>query len=124
MRANLRARGVKLSPDLENYIQEKIVQKAGDLLDDPAAFLDVDVTDEFGPKGGRDKKVTLTLNLPDKKVVHLEETTDDFFGSVNLLEERLENTLKKYKEKTRDISRFPKKYKTEELIEEEENKGY
>ena len=46
--------------------------------------------------------------------------TNDFKGSIDLVEERLEKALLKYKEQVKIGTRYPKKYHEAELEEEAE----
>lgn len=120
MRLIIKGRGIKLTEDIKAFATEKLFNKAQELFDDPSIVMDIEISNEFGTKGGKDKRVDVTLNLPGKKVFHLEEQTDDIFASINILEERLDEHLRRYKEKQLDQSRYPRKYKVAEIIEEEE----
>ena len=120
MRFVIKGRGVELTEDIKSYAKEKLFFKAQEYFDDSSCVMDVEIINERGSKGGVDKRVEVTLNLPEKNVIHLSEQTDDIFGSINILEERLEEDLRRYKEKKIDQSRYPRKYKAAEIIEEQE----
>lgn len=98
MTINITGQNVDLSEDLKSYAQEKILKFAPLVLE--PAICDIVLTDEYGPKGGKDKSVHLTLTLPgEKNSIHLEVLTDDFFGSIDLIQEKLDRELEKYKAK-------------------------
>ncbi len=102
--------GLKIDDNLRSYINEKIL-KYESLINEPAVC-DVMLADVRGPQNGVDKVVHLTLELPNEKnPLHVEVVTSDFFGSVDLAQEKLEREILKYKEKTKIGTRFPKKYR-------------
>lgn len=98
MRIIVKGKNIKLNDDLKNYAFEK-VSKYSEIIEDPAVC-EVVLSDELGPKGGIDKSVHITLTLPgEKNAIHVEAQTDDFFGSLDLAQEKLEQQVIKYKEK-------------------------
>lgn len=100
---------LNLNPNLRSYIEEKI-RKYEPLVKEPAVC-EVVLLDIRGPKGGVDKVVKITLTLPEmKKPLFVSERTSDFFGSIDLAQERLEQQILKYKERVKIGSRFPTKY--------------
>lgn len=91
-------RHLEIPQDIKNYLQQKIA-KFGKRLPQ-TAFIEVVLSDEFGPKGGQDKEVDLTLTLPgEKQPFHFKERTEDFSQSIDLIEEKLEREIVRYKEK-------------------------
>ena len=101
-------RGFKVDPNLRSYAIEKI-RKYEEFVREPAVC-EVVFSDAGGPKGGQDKVVTITMTLPgEKNPIHVKQGTEDFIGSIDLVQERLEKILMKYKDH-RLGSRFPKKY--------------
>lgn len=98
MTINITGHNIKINEDLRSYAEEKIL-KFIDMVLEPA-ICDIVLSDEFGPKGGKDKLVRVTLTLPgEKNSIHVEAQTDDFFGSIDLVQEKLERELEKYKSK-------------------------
>lgn len=98
MRIIIKGKNFKLNEDLKNYAFEKI-SKFTEIAEDPS-ICEVVLSDELGPKGGIDKSVHITLTLPgEKNAIHVEEMTSDFFGSLDLAQEKLEREIEKYKEK-------------------------
>jgi len=96
-----------LSSDLKGYAEEKVL-KFAEIIGEPA-ICDIVLSDEFGPRGGEDKLVKITLALPgEKNPLHIEAQTDDFFGSVDLVQEKLEREIIKYKEKIKIGDRHTK----------------
>ena len=91
-------RGLKVDDNLKSYAEEKVL-KFVPLLEEPAVC-EIMLADELGQKDGVDKSVHITMTLPNEKnPLHVEVTTSDFFGSIDLAEEKLEREIIKYKEK-------------------------
>jgi len=87
-----------LTPDLETYAREKF-SKLGKYLP-IASVVEVALIDERGQKGGVDKAVHITITRPrERDPIHLEEISDDFRASIDLLQGRTERTLREIKEK-------------------------
>lgn len=67
-------------------------------------------TDENGPKGGRAMRCALTVTLPYRPGIHVEQVDTDprraFDGAMQVLERE----LARYRERDRDDKRHPKKY--------------
>lgn len=117
MRIIIKGKNLKLNEDLKSYAFEKVA-KFAEIIEDPAVC-EVVLSDELGPKGGVDKAVHITLTLPgEKNAVHIEKTTSDFFGSIDLAQEKLEREILKYKEKTKIGPRYPTKYHEAKVVEE------
>lgn len=121
MRIIIKGHKIKLSPDLKSYATEKI-RKYEPMVKEPA-ICEVVLSDERGPKGGIDKVVKIILTLPEmKNPIFVCERTSDFFGSIDLAQERLEHQILKYKEQVKIGSRFPAKYWLNKRYEEENEK--
>ena len=119
MRVIVKGHNVKLSPDLKSYVTEKIL-KYEPMIKEPAVC-EIVLSDEGGPKGRIDKVVRITLTLPEmKNPIFVCERTSDFFGSIDLAQERLEHQILKYKEQIKIGSRYPAKYWLNKRYEEEE----
>lgn len=118
MRIIISGKQFKVDDNLRNYINERFLKFAR-LVKEPAT-LEIVLSNFMGPKGN-DQAVYVTMTLPGlKNPIHLEEVTNDFKGSIDLVQERLEKHLLKYKEKIKIGTRYPKKYHEAELEEEAE----
>jgi len=107
---------LKIDPGLRSYIEEKI-RKYEPMVKEPATS-EVVLSDTRGPKGGVDKVVRITMTLPGcKNPIFVCERTSDFFGSVDLAQERLEQHILKYKERVKMGSRYPAKYYLAKMYE-------
>ncbi len=104
--------------DIEGLVKQpllrrQIVARAGKALSrlpaEPATVL-VNFADVNGPKGGVDTRCGITVWLPGRKTVHVEELARSeslaFAGAVDALETRLRRDA----ERALDARRRPKKY--------------
>ncbi len=66
--------------------------------------------DENGPKGGVDTRCALTVRLPYRPTVRVEELSDTPRRAFDLAFPTLERALVRYREVDRDRRRRPKKY--------------
>ncbi len=108
----------KVDDNLRNYINERF-RRFEKMVKEPAT-MEIVLSNFMGPKGN-DQAVCVTATLPGlKNPIHIEEVTNDFKGSIDLIEERLEKVIERYKEQTIIGTRYPKKYHDAELEEEKE----
>ena len=97
---NITGLNIKMNKELKSYAEEKVLKFVEMVLE--PAVCDIVLSDEFGPKGGEDKLVRITMTLPEEKnPIHVEAQTDDFFGSIDLAEQKLAREIEKYKEKVK-----------------------
>lgn len=100
MKLLIESRHFKLNSFLEDYAREKF-SKFEKLLANPAAVIEVMLSDRGGPKGGTDKGVDVTAILPgQKEPFHVTQNSPDFRLSIDLAQEKLEKHILKYKEQT------------------------
>ena len=67
-------------------------------------------SDENGPKGGRAMRCALTVSLPYRPGIHVEQVDTDPRRAFDGAMEGLERELARYRERDRDEKRHPKKY--------------
>jgi len=98
MRLIIKGKQFKVPQDLAEFAEQKIRKFEKRM---PAnAVIDLLFYDDRGPRGGLDKICEITLVLPgEKKPKYFSERSDSFRKSVNLIQEKLERELRKYKEK-------------------------
>lgn len=118
MQINYKARHTELDQQTIDYCKKRF-SKFTKLLPEPS-FLEVEFINEFGDRGGLDKRVQVDLSIPgQKRAIHLDNRTADWQSSIDFLQERLEQEIKRLHEKNIDNGRHPKKYKVAEEIERE-----
>jgi ribosomal subunit interface protein len=100
MKTNLRGVHVHLGDRMKDHVHSHLIGPILEFYDDEAAEIEVQLRDASA-KGGVDKECRVTLHVPGINAIHIEEVTDDFFKSVDLCRDRLENALKRELEKRR-----------------------
>ena len=83
----------------KEYIEEQM--KDIEPFVDKFTMVEVEITDEGGPKRGEDKRAEITINYADK-TFRAEEVTSDVRGSVDLVKEKMEKQLRRHKERLLD----------------------
>lgn len=101
MRIVIKARHTEIDQALKDYAEQKIGEKCATYLDenDDAIICDIEFDDEFGPKGGEDKRVDVTLSLPHRsEALYISQESTTFQEAIDLLVDRLDQPLAKYKD--------------------------
>jgi ribosome-associated translation inhibitor RaiA len=68
--------------------------------------------DENGPKGGRAMRCALTVRLPYRPHVRVEDTAETLRSAFDGAFAKLERELERYRDRDRESKRHPKKYYT------------
>ena len=106
MKVNLRGVHVHLGDRMKEHVQSHLIDPILAFYDDEAAEIEVHLRDASA-KGGVDKECKVTLHIPGSSAIHVEEVSDDFFKSIDLCRDRLENAVKRELEKRRKGSGHP-----------------
>ena len=117
MKYNIRGNKIEVTDAINDYITSKL-SKMEKYLDD---------NDEVEAKAlistkGKDQKVEVTI-WSGKYNIRAEETHQDLYAAIDLVVDKLEKQLKKYKSKIQDTKRVPKEEyipEIDELFEDEE----
>ena len=111
-------KGLKVPVELQRYIENRF-QKFEPRLKEPA-IVEIMLADVRGPQGGIDKVVHLTATLPGlKKPQQIEEISEDFRQSIDLVHSRFAKFVRRWKEKSKIGTRYPKKYYIPKKIKKE-----
>lgn len=101
MRIVVKVRHTEVSDELKAYAQEKICGKVLNMFPDAddSFVCDIEFDDQFGDKGGEDKRIDVTLSLPHRgEPLHLEESDASFQEAIDRIVDRLDKPLERYKE--------------------------
>ena len=102
-------KGIKIDTALGTRVK-RLVGETLDLLKVQPVTAQATFFDENGPKGGRAIRCALTVRLPYRPSVRVEELAETprlaFDGALKTLERQLE----RYRERDRESRRHPKKY--------------
>lgn len=103
MKVLLRGVHLDLTDALRAYVDEHLVSHIERFADDEAAEIDISLVDINGPKGGVDKECRVTVRLPGLSAVHVTETSDSLFPAIDAARDRLENALKRSRDRRREV---------------------
>jgi ribosomal subunit interface protein len=95
-----KVRHTELDQAIKDYAQRKIGEKCSQFLgDDPSVVCEIEFDDQYGGKGGQDKRVDVTVTLPHEHLpLHIEESDETFQAAIDIAVERLEKALVRHKE--------------------------
>lgn len=101
MQLTTKARHTEIDQSLRDYAEKKVYDKCTTYLDenDTSILCEIEFDDQFGAKGGNDKRVDLTIRVPRERLpIHIEESDATFEEAINRAVDRLDQPLSKYKE--------------------------
>ncbi len=101
MRLITKVRHTEITPDIKDYAEQKITHKCAQYLnvEDDAIVCDIELDNQFGAKGGLDKRVDITLALPHEHLpIHIEESDAAFKEAIDKAVDRLDHPLSRYKD--------------------------
>lgn len=111
-------KGFDIFPENKEYVERRF-RKFEKMVKEPAT-LEFAFIHSHGTRANIDKGVNLTVTMPGlKKSEHLEELSEHFPESIDRLQKRFDKFLERFREKNLDKSRYPRKYKSAELMEKE-----
>lgn len=88
MKINVRFKGFAISDSLAEHVTRKIHQHLS-RFGHRVAAVDVRLSDVNGPRGGRDKRCRLTVHLPGRAPLYVEELHQDFYAGIDVALDRL-----------------------------------
>ena len=97
MQIVFKTKNFKLTKKIKKYIQDRLLKFNRQLPD--STFIEINLEDIYGPKGGKDKKVHLSVDTPGEEYLHLEEQTSDIFASIDLVFKKFAQKIHKVKGK-------------------------
>lgn len=94
-------KGFEIFPENKDYIEKKFT-KFERMVKEPAVA-EFKFEHTHGTRANIDKKITLTFTMPGlKQPEHLEEISEHFTESIDRMEARFEEILRRHKEKILD----------------------
>jgi len=110
MHIEMKALGLELTDDLRAYCEAHIVEPLQRVYDRSGPRLEIELSDDNGPKGGIDKRCRITFEMPHTRTINVVEQSHDIFRSVDLASQRFRRLINKYKGWKLQKTRFPTKY--------------
>lgn len=105
MKVNVRGVHLELTEALKSHVEAHLVEPIRRFYNPDAAELEIHLRDNNGPKGGVDKECSLTLRVPRGQPVHISETSEDIYKSIDLARDRLERSVRRQVERSLDRRR-------------------
>lgn len=115
MKIEIKALGLELTEHLRQYCEQQIIRPLRRLYNRQGPYLEIELADTNGTKGGKDKRCRITYTMPATRTLTVVEVTDDIYGSVALAASRFKRLIKKYKGWKLGGTRYPKKYYVAQL---------
>jgi ribosomal subunit interface protein len=94
MKLIVQGKQMRISNNLQRYAEEHVLTPLSRFYDSEAAELRVEIGRANG-HGGDSREVHLTLHMPGKKTIQIEETTPDAYAALDAAADRLLRTAKK-----------------------------
>jgi putative sigma-54 modulation protein len=94
MKLIVQSKQLRLTEGLKRYAEEHVLLPLSRFYDNEAAELRVEVGRANG-HGGDSREVHLTLHMPGKKTIQIEEVTPDPYAALDAAADRLIRTAKK-----------------------------
>lgn len=100
MRVVVKVRHTEVTDEIKEYARKKVLDKCATYLDmsDDSIVCDIELDDQFGAKGGKDKRIDLVLALPHQHLpIRVEYSDISFDTAINEAVDRLTAPLERYK---------------------------
>lgn len=110
MHVDLKGLGVELSDALVRFCNKQIVEPLERIYDREGPSLEIELSDDNGPKGGLDKRCRITFMMPNTKSITVSQMSDDIYRSIDLASRRFRRLVNRNKTKTLRRPRYPTKY--------------
>jgi ribosomal subunit interface protein len=94
MKLIVQGKQMRVGTNLRRYAEEHLLSPLRRFYDSEAAELRVEIGHANG-HGAQSREVHLTLRMPGRKVIQIEETTPDAFAGLDAAADRLMNSAKK-----------------------------
>jgi ribosome-associated translation inhibitor RaiA len=102
--------GVEVTDRLADFCRERLMEPLTRVYDRDGARLEIELSDDNGPKGGLDKRCRITFEMPHTKSITVSENSADIYQAVDLAAHRFVRVVKRYKGWKLNPPRFPRKY--------------
>jgi ribosomal subunit interface protein len=123
MNINLQARDFHLTNSLESQIRQKM-KILLDRFDDKIRATRVVLSDINGPKGGKDKRCTIKIEVHNAKTIVVDEVADNMYESISRCSQRAKRAVSKLVSKDRGKKREKGSIKPSQYITNEPDKQH
>lgn len=102
MREVVKARHMRVTQAIQSYVEQKLIQPARRLCDDPAATLEVQLDEPGHVKGLRSERCWVHLSMPAVNDIIIEEVDDDMYTAIDRAHDRLLQQIKRTRDRLHD----------------------
>jgi len=102
-------RGVSMAPALGARIERRLARELGRIQASPVTAV-VTLIDDNGPKGGRALRCALTVRIPRRPAIRVEDVAENAWLAFDRSFGGLKRGLAEYRERRLERARYPKKY--------------
>ena len=102
-------RGVSMAPALGARIERRLARQLGRIRASPIAAVAA-FSDDNGPKGGRALRCALTVRIPRRPTIRVEDVAENAWLAFDRSFGSLRRELAEYRERRLERGRYPKKY--------------
>lgn len=110
MHVELKGLGIELTENLERFCDRQIVDPLRRIYDRQGPRLEIELSDDNGPKGGLDKRCRITFEMPHTRTINVVQMSDDIYRSIDLAARRFLRLVNRQKTRTLRRPRYPVKY--------------
>jgi len=110
MNIELKALNLELTDGLRAFCESRIVEPLRRVYDREGPHLEIALSDENGPKGGRDKRCRITFEMPHTRTINVVQESADIYRAVDLAAQRFRRLVTRYKGWKLNRPRYPSKY--------------
>lgn len=103
MRVLMRGVHLELTEPLRDYAHRHLVEPLARYIEDEASELEIALVDTNGPKGGVDQECRVTARMPGFSGLHVTETSETMYQSIDAARDTMERLIKRTVEKRRDV---------------------
>ena len=94
MRICLQAQGFELTSAIDSHVRTQLAKNLGP-MDEQIIAVNVFLSDINGPKGGKDKKALISVQLISRLSVRIETVHTDLYAAVSVASRRTKHTAKR-----------------------------
>lgn len=110
MYVELKGLGIELTENLSRFCNRQIVEPLLRIYDRQGPRLEIELSDDNGPKGGLDKRCRISFEMPHSRTINIIQMSDDIYRSIDLAARRFLRLVNRRKTQTLRRPRYPTKY--------------
>ncbi len=110
MYIQLKGLAVELDDRLKTYVHDHVIEPLQRVYDREGSRLEIELSDDNGPKGGLDKRCRITFEMPFTRGITVTQLGTTPYEAIDLAANRFRHLVRRYKGWKLDRPRRPVKY--------------